>query len=143
MTKTQRAALEAAIRCINKLTEDVYFMELADSTISQIEAALAEPVAPTGWQLVSDDGKPNGVVLVAYTPTEFPKKQIIVRACYFGKFQEESGSDGEWYEYNEADDTYYIPEGWYECISNWDEYSSIKIHGEVTHWMPLPAAPKP
>ena len=45
-------------------------------------------------------------------------------------------------EYNEEDDEYYINEGWYEVIKNWGEYSCIVIDDFVTHWMPLPEAPK-
>ena len=45
-------------------------------------------------------------------------------------------------EYNEEDDEYYLKEGWYEVIKNWDDYNSIVIDDTVTHWMPLPEAPK-
>ena len=45
-------------------------------------------------------------------------------------------------EYNEEDDEYYLKEGWYEVIKNWDDYNSIVIGDTVTHWMPLPEAPK-
>jgi hypothetical protein len=55
--------------------------------------------------------------------------------CYF--------TDGECAtEYNEETDEYYLEEGWYEEINNWDEYSSIAINDTVTHWMPLPEPPK-
>ena len=45
-------------------------------------------------------------------------------------------------EYREEDDEYYLLEGWYEAIKNWDDYNSIAIHDFVTHWMPLPEPPK-
>lgn len=45
-------------------------------------------------------------------------------------------------EYNEEDDEYYIAEGWYEVIKNWDDYGFVAIDDTVTHWMPLPEAPK-
>lgn len=45
-------------------------------------------------------------------------------------------------EYCDDDDCHYIIEGWYECIDNWEMYSSIVINeGVVTHWMPLPELP--
>ena len=46
------------------------------------------------------------------------------------------------YEYNEEDDEYYLCEGWYEVIKNWDDYNSVTVEDFVTHWMPLPDAPK-
>lgn len=45
-------------------------------------------------------------------------------------------------EYNEKDDEYYIAEGWYEVIKNWDDYGFVAIDDTVTHWMPLPEPPK-
>ena len=45
-------------------------------------------------------------------------------------------------EYSEEDDEYYLCEGWYEVIKNWDDYSSVTVEDFVTHWMPLPKPPK-
>ena len=45
-------------------------------------------------------------------------------------------------EYDEETDNYYFPEGWWECIHNWDEYANVAICDFVTHWMPLPEQPK-
>lgn len=45
-------------------------------------------------------------------------------------------------EYSEEDDEYYLLEGWYEVIKNWDDYNSVAIPDFVTHWMPLPAPPE-
>ena len=45
-------------------------------------------------------------------------------------------------EYNEELDDYFLPEGWYEQIENWDDFGALKIYdGTVTHWMPLPISP--
>ena len=44
--------------------------------------------------------------------------------------------------YDEETDEYYFPEGWWEIIKNWDEYSSVAIGDFITHWMPLPEPPK-
>ena len=45
-------------------------------------------------------------------------------------------------EYSEEDDEYYLCEGWYENIKNWDDYNSVTVEDFVTHWMPLPLPPK-
>lgn len=45
-------------------------------------------------------------------------------------------------EYNEENDEYYIAEGWYEVIKNWDDYGFVAIDDFITHWMPLPEPPK-
>jgi hypothetical protein len=46
--------------------------------------------------------------------------------------------------YDDAADCYYWPEGWYEVMDNWPEYSHLVVsEGDVTYWMPLPAPPAP
>ena len=71
-------------------------------------------------------------------------KQYVCDGFYAERFKEEcySADDECVTEYNEETDEYYLHEGWYEEINNWDEYSSIAIDDTVTHWMPLPEAPK-
>lgn len=70
-------------------------------------------------------------------------KERIVKAFYAKKFEVEQSTDTEFYDYNEENDSYYLPKGWHECIENWDEYSSVAIcEGIVTHWMPLPKYPE-
>ena len=51
---------------------------------------------------------------------------------------EDYGENFEFTDYNEENDTYYCPEGWYECIHNWDDYSDVFIYDEVIAWRPLP-----
>ena len=45
-------------------------------------------------------------------------------------------------DYDEEADEYYFPEGWWEVIKNWDDYSCVAIEDTITHWMPLPEPPK-
>ena len=68
----------------------------------------------------------------------------VLRAVHAGKFaldEENWGwfNDGDGGDYNEADDTTYWPEGWYE----WNEFEETHwaLDVEPTHWMPLPAPP--
>ena len=51
---------------------------------------------------------------------------------------EDYGEEFEFTDYNEENDTYYCPEGWYEYIHNWDDYSDVFIYDEVIAWQPLP-----
>lgn len=73
------------------------------------------------------------------------KKQYVCKAYHA---EEHSISEGKYpedtdcYDYSEEDDEYYLKEGWYEVIHNWDEYGSVVIGDFVTHWMPLPEPPK-
>jgi hypothetical protein len=84
-----------------------------------------------------------------------PESGQIVLACYkndAGKVRRiraqwvkaktiESGWESDCGEYDEETGCYYDPEGWYECIDNWDEYTSVFVSATITHWMPLPPAP--
>lgn len=88
---------------------------------------------------------------------ERPKSGVVVLACYrnslgnlrriraqwiAAKTDEWGGDDGGIGEYDEAADTYWTPEGWYELIDNWNDYMAVAVsQGDVTHWMPLPAGP--
>ena len=70
-------------------------------------------------------------------------KSRIVKAFFADQDTIESDPEDEANdEYNEERDCYYLKEGWYECVDNWDEWSSIVItNGTVTHWTPLPEIP--
>ena len=62
-----------------------------------------------------------------------------------GFYQEDSDYTWDWEalgEYSEERDDYYINEGWYERVHNWDDYGAVVIGDFVTHWMPLPQPPK-
>jgi hypothetical protein len=65
-----------------------------------------------------------------------------IRAKWVSARTVEASPEDEWGEYDEATDTYWTPQGWYEQIDNWGDYSSVAVcEGEVTHWMPLPPLP--
>ena len=66
-------------------------------------------------------------------------REVTVRAEYFRKHQEEMDADECEADYDEKTDTYYCPEGWYELIDNWGDYSSVRIvEGAVDSWLPIP-----
>lgn len=92
------------------------------------------------WQLI--ETAPKSTTILVFYKNCFGNGRIV-KARYVEKDTEES--DGEYSdnaEYNEEKDMYFTPEGWYELIDNWPDYSSCHIHeGEPTHWMPLPEFP--
>lgn len=93
------------------------------------------------WTPVNEAMPEYGKKVLASYVNSCGKERIIV-GSYVGKLQEEAGVDDDWFEYDEATDNYYLPEGWYEQQENWGEYSSIFVNeGAVTHWMPLPKPP--
>lgn len=70
--------------------------------------------------------------------------RYVCDGFYAAKFTEIVTNCGDdiAYEYSEKDDQYFLLEGWYEVIKNWDEYSSIVISDFVVGWQPLPELPK-
>ena len=95
----------------------------------------------SAWIKTADQMPPSGqTVLVFYLNANgLPRR---VRAQWIAPKSSESGSESDIGEYDEATDTYYDPEGWYEQIDNWDTYSAVGICGvEVTHWMSMPPEP--
>ena len=97
------------------------------------------------WISVNDRMPASGeVCLLACKVTYCYSGKTYRYVCdgfYAERWKEEEANDGsgdQAIEYNEDDDEYYLCEGWYERIHNWDDYNSIVISDTVTHWMPLP-----
>jgi len=120
---------------------------ISKETVAQLKAAQPAPVAapepqqPVAWVSVDDAMPKSGVtVLACYKNSHGNLRRI--RAEWTAAKTVEANAEYDWGEYDEETDTYWTPEGWYECIDNWDEFSSIAVgEGEITHWMPLPLAP--
>ncbi|MDT4867311.1 hypothetical protein FQZ97_1022130 [compost metagenome] len=94
------------------------------------------------WISVSERLPEPGKKVIAFYSNLLCKDRRIM-ACYYGHRQREGYiEDCCNYDYDEATDTYWWPAGWYECIENWDDFSHLMVsEGEITHWMPLQAAP--
>ena len=93
------------------------------------------------WQPIetAPSGKP---VLVHYRNSH--GKSRVIKARRVERWTEEASVESEegCYEYSEEHDTYYITEGWWECIDNWPDYTEVKVsEGEPTHWQPMPKPP--
>lgn len=90
------------------------------------------------WIAVKDKVPDTGVMVLAYFKNEYNNHRRI-RAMYVPAKTIEDEGEEEFYEYDEEAETYYLPEGWYE--QNEFEETHWCVHGEVTHWMPLPEPP--
>ena len=99
---------------------------------------------PEGWIQVSDGMPEPGKVVLAFYKNSVGGDRII---CAFHApkhtLEADCHDDESCFDFDEATNTDYMAEGWLERLDNWGEYRSIYvIEGDVTHWMPLPAAPK-
>lgn len=113
---------------------------LAVEAIERTISALSNP-SLQGWISVAETMPESGRKVLAYYLNQSGKDRRV-RAQWIAAKSHESSPDSDIGEYDEEADAYFDPEGWYECIDNWDDYSSVGICGvEVTHWMPLPPPP--
>ena len=144
---TDRELMQQALEAleeINKLSigeNAICLPAEIDGAMDALRERLAQPVQePVAWTPVSTAmPKPGVIVLACYKNSHDNVRRI--RAKWVPAKTQEAYGDDEWGEYDEEADTYWTPEGWYECIDNWDEYSSVFVHEQITHWMPMPADP--
>ena len=116
------------------------------SDYAALEAELAKLRAGQGdgWIPVSERLPESERTVLAFYLNSHGKGRRV-RAEYIAA-KTKSADDGwdsdEPADYDEQADEYFWPAGWYEVMDNWDDLTHMVIHeGEVTHWMPLPAAP--
>ncbi|MGO4305751.1 DUF551 domain-containing protein [Cupriavidus sp. RAF12] len=106
-------------------------------------ALLAAPAAAPAWIPAAENMPKLGQTVLA-TYLNRAGKPRTIRAKYIPAKAVEANTDSDAVadEYDEATDTYWLQAGWYEQIDNWDDYTSVQVcEGEITHWMPMPAAP--
>jgi len=82
---------------------------------------------------------PEGTVIVTAETKTF-KHKYVCEAVWIPRWTWKAEYDNweDCTEYNEDEDEYYVLEGWYERVHNWDEYSYVGIEDDVIAWMPLP-----
>lgn len=115
-----------------------YLQNMAKSAYVEINRILSTMVPI--WRRVEDGTPQAGIKVLAYGVNEYGKDRRL-RAYYAPRYTIEQSPDDEYEssEYHEESDTYFLQEGWYEC--NEHEEVNWRVAFEITHWMPLPAAP--
>jgi hypothetical protein len=110
---------------------------------AQAERAVLQ-VTPAAWISVANAMPKPGVNVLACYRNRLGKLRRIRAHWIAAKTVEANTEDwDQCSEYDEATDTYYVAEGWFECIDNWGDYSAVAVsEGDVKHWMPLPEAPQ-
>jgi hypothetical protein len=62
-------------------------------------------------------------------------KVLPITAKYVWRHTEEAVLDSDHYEYDDEEDVYWTPEGWYETIDNWGDFSAAAVtEGDVIAW---------
>lgn len=112
--------------------------------ISALEKRLNDRWVPVSERLPDNNTK---VQVTGVRYSEYTKKNIYVRfnAKYIGKHSIKVDDmwsyceDYTWNDYVEEEDEYYVKEGWYETIENWDDYTEVYVNDyKVIAWQPLP-----
>ena len=97
--------------------------------------------AGAAWMPEAAPPAPCMKVIATYV-NSLGNRRTIMAKWIPGKTEEAHSLDDEFGEYDEATDTTYVPEGWYEVIDNFDDCTFVAVsEGVITHWMPLPEAP--
>ena len=111
-----------------------------DGEVTAKELIDAQPTV-SDWISVKDRPPESGKHVLLTCEIRSMKKRYVCDGFYSKAHTLPQGhypEDDVDYDYDEDEDEYYLKEGWYEVIHNWDDYSSVVIYDSVTHWMPLP-----
>jgi hypothetical protein len=102
----------------------------------------APPQREPQWVPVAERLPPSGQTVLACYMNRAGRLRRIRAEWIAAKSVESNSEHSDIGVYDEATDTFYDPEGWYERIDNWGDYLSVVVcEGDVTHWMPMPAPP--
>ena len=92
------------------------------------------------WRPASELPEKDQIVIATYLNSYGKRRRVM--AVYIRQYEEEAGDDDELcVEYCHEKDEWYLKEGWYELIDNWDYSSAAIVEGVVDHWLPMPPAP--
>ena len=140
--KNHGILLEAA-DAIEELSQE--HKSVAASLTESVE--LVRKLQSPRWVSVTERLPESGVHVLASCRVKYVGgggRSYVCDAFYSERFKEQRSTEYDDIEldYDEQTDEYYLPEGWWEVIRNWDEYEFVGIADFVTHWMPLPEPPE-
>lgn len=100
----------------------------------------APEVKPEPKWIPCSERLPEKETVLATVETKTFKYRYVCEAVWIPRWTWKASFDSweDCSEYNEDEDEYYVLEGWYERVHNWDEYSYIGIEDNVIAWQPLP-----
>ena len=104
-----------------------------------VDFMIANGVTVQEWISVKDRLPENGVHVLLCCEMHRYGGEIAGKYICDGYYAEANKLIAREDEYSKEDDEYYLCEGWYEVIKNWDDYNSVAVEDLVTHWMPLPS----
>lgn len=105
--------------------------------LTEIRNSLGDAPIPVSERLP----EPNTKVLAHYF-NDLRNGRTICAIWVPAKSRSNADGDDDFMEYDEEDDKFYWPEGWYEVIENLDELGWLQVYeGEVAYWQPLPKWP--
>ena len=111
-------------------------------TSNQSQTNLYEFVRKGEWIPVTPETLPKAEEKVLVMCRTYSGGRYVCCAFYVPAGMSRDDSDYCWdiecCDYSDDEDEYYVREGWYEKIHNWDEYQAVGIEDFVTHWMPIP-----
>ena len=83
---------------------------------------------------------PEKETVLATVETKTFKHRYVCEAVWIPRWTWKASFDSweDCSEYNEDEDEYYVLEGWYERVHNWDDYSYVGIEDDVIAWRPMP-----
>ena len=114
--------------------------EQVKEAVEKAKNAVISVIEPEPHWIPCSEKMPSETV-IATVETKVFKHRYVCEAVWIPRWTWKASFYFEWEdcsEYKEEDDEYYVLEGWYERVHNWDEYEYVAINDNVIAWMPIP-----
>ena len=113
--------------------------EQVKEAVEKAKNAVISVIEPEPHWIPCSEKMPSETV-IATVETKVFKHRYVCEAVWVPRWTWKASFDAweDCSEYKEDDDEYYVLEGWYERVHNWDEYAYVAIDDNVIAWMPMP-----